>query len=143
MAEPLLKKGSTGQAVRDLQQALKDLGYDPGAVDGTFGSKTEGAVKVFQTSKGITADGVVGPITWLNIDEADQSEPILKEGSRGLPVRRAQKRLSLAGYDTGGVDGIYGSKTAAAVKKLQHDTGLAEDGIVGPKTWAKIDALGD
>ena len=143
MAEPVLKKGSTGQAVRDFQQGLKDLGYDPGAVDGKFGAKTEAAVKAFQGDRGITADGVVGPITWLNLDEADQSEPTLKSGSRGLPVRRAQKRMSLAGYDTGGVDGVYGSKTVSAVKKLQGDYGLTVDGVVGPQTWAKIDALGD
>ncbi len=144
MAEPVLKKGSTGQPVKDFQQGLKDLGYDPGPVDGTFGTKTETAVKKFQTDKGITADGVVGPITWLNLDEAAEfDEPILKQGSKGLPVRRAQKRMTLAGYDVGGVDGVYGSKTAAAVRKLQHDFGLVEDGIVGPKTWAKIDALGD
>jgi peptidoglycan hydrolase-like protein with peptidoglycan-binding domain len=144
MAEPVLKKGSTGQAVKDFQQGLTDLGYDPGPVDGTFGSKTEAAVKKFQGDKGIAADGIVGPITWLNLDEAAEfDEPVLKQGSHGLPVRRAQKRLTLAGYDTGGVDGIYGAKTAAAVKKLQHASGLAEDGIVGPKTWAKIDALGD
>ena len=143
MAEPLLKKGSTGQPVKDLQQGLKDLGFDPGPVDGSFGSKTETAVKQFQGDRGIAVDGVVGELTWLNLDEADQSEPVLKDGSRGLPVRRAQKRMTLAGYETGGVDGVYGSKTKSAVKKLQQDFGLAQDGIVGPKTWQKIDALGD
>jgi peptidoglycan hydrolase-like protein with peptidoglycan-binding domain len=143
MAEPVLKNGSTGQPVKDLQQGLKDLGYDPGPVDGTFGSETETAVKKFQGDRGIAVDGEVGETTWLNLDEADQSKPILKPGSRGLPVRRAQKRMTLAGYDTGGVDGVYGSKTESAVKKLQQDYGLAQDGIVGPQTWAKIDALGD
>ena len=43
----------------------------------------------------IAADGIVGKVTWINIDEADQSEPVLKIGSTGLPVRRAQKRMSL------------------------------------------------
>jgi len=143
MAEPLLKKGSTGQPVKDFEQGLKDLGYDPGAVDGTFDDQTEAAVKAFQGNRGITADGIVGPTTWLNLDEADYSEPILKSGSRGLPVRRAQKRLTLAGYDTGGVDGVYGSKTATAVKRLQRESGLTEDGIVGPQTWKRIDSLGD
>ncbi|MGI8594169.1 MAG: peptidoglycan-binding domain-containing protein [Solirubrobacteraceae bacterium] len=143
MAEPVLKKGSTGQPVRDLQQGLKDLGYDPGPVDGTFGADTEAAVKAFQSNRGITADGVVGPTTWVNLDEADQSEPVLKSGSRGLPVRRAQSRMTRAGYDTGGVDGIYGGKTESAVKKLQSDYGLTVDGVVGPKTWARINALGD
>ncbi len=143
MAEPVLKRGSTGQPVRDLQQGLKDLGYNPGPVDGTFGADTEAAVKAFQGDRGLTVDGVVGPLTWLNLDEADYSEPVLKSGSRGLPVRRVQSRLTRAGYDTGGVDGIYGSKTASAVKKLQADYGLTVDGVVGPKTWARINALGD
>jgi peptidoglycan hydrolase-like protein with peptidoglycan-binding domain len=141
MAEPLLKKGSTGQAVRELQLALNALGYNTGAVDGQFGAQTESAVKDFQQDRDIPADGIVGPITWLNIDEADQSEPILKKGSKGNPVRRAQKRLTLGGWDTGGVDGVFGTNTEAAVKKFQGDRGLAVDGIVGPQTWAEIDAI--
>jgi peptidoglycan hydrolase-like protein with peptidoglycan-binding domain len=143
MAEPLLKKGSTGEAVRQLQRALKDLGYDPGELDGQFGSETESAVKAFQGDRQLTVDGIVGEITWLNIDEADMSNPTLKKGSTGNPVRRAQKRLTLASYDTGGVDGIFGAKTESGVKTFQGDQSLAVDGIVGPATWAKIDALGD
>ena len=120
MAEPNLQKGSTDPAVRDLQEALKALGYNPGPIDGVFGATTEAAVKAFQQARGITADGIVGKVTWINIDEADQSEPVLKVGSTGLPVRRAQKRMSLVGYDVGGVDGRYGTATEAAVKKLQQ-----------------------
>jgi peptidoglycan hydrolase-like protein with peptidoglycan-binding domain len=143
MAEPLLKRGSTGEAVRQLQRALRDLGYDPGDVDGHFGSETESAVKAFQRDRDLTVDGIVGEITWLNIDEADTSNPTLKKGSTGNPVRRAQKRLMLAGYDTGGVDGIFGVNTESAVKRFQRDQGLTEDGVVGPRTWERIDALGD
>jgi len=143
MAEPLLKKGSSGLAVKQLQQALSDLGYHPGAADGQFGSKTEAAVKSFQGDHDIAVDGIVGDITWLNIDEADTSNPTIKKGSTGSPVRRAQKRLTLGGYDTGGVDGIFGANTESAVKRFQKDFGLAQDGIVGPKTWDKIDSLGD
>jgi len=143
MAEPVLKKGSSGEAVRQLQQALKDLGFDPGGVDGEFGSNTETAVKAFQSDRGIAVDGIVGEITWLNIDEADTSNPTIRRGSTGNPVRRAQKRLSLGGFDTGGVDGIFGANTEAAVKRFQSDRGLTVDGIVGPQTWAEIDALGD
>ena len=141
MAEPNLKKGSTDPAVRDLQEALKALGYNPGPIDGVFGATTEAAVKAFQQARGITADGIVGKVTWINIDEADQSEPVLKVGSTGLPVRRAQKRMSLVGYDVGGVDGRYGTATEAAVKKLQQQRGLAVDGVVGRQTWSIIDSL--
>ena len=75
----------------------------------------------------------------MNIDEADQSEPVLKIGSTGLPVRRAQKRMSLVGYDVGGLDGRYGTGTKAAVKELQQQRGLAVDGVVGPQTWSIIE----
>lgn len=141
MAEPTLKKGAKGQAVKDLQEALKALGLQPGPIDGVFGKKTEDAVKAFQKLKGLEVDGIAGPITWLNIDEADQSEPLLKNGSKGLPVRRLQNRLKLAGFEIPEVNGRFGPKTEAAVKTLQKQAGLVVDGQVGPKTWAVVDAL--
>jgi peptidoglycan hydrolase-like protein with peptidoglycan-binding domain len=138
LAEPVLRKGSNDPAVRDLQQVLKALGHDPGPIDGT-----ESAVKAFQKEKEITVDGIVGKVTWINVDEADQSEPVLRIGSTGLPVRRAQKRMSLVGFDVGGVDGRYGAKTESAVKDLQQRSQVTIDGVVGPQTWAIIDALED
>jgi peptidoglycan hydrolase-like protein with peptidoglycan-binding domain len=141
MSEPVLKKGSTDPAVRDLQEALKALGYDPGPVDGVFATKTENAVKAFQQAREITVDGIVGRITWINIDEADQSEPVLRNGSAGLPVRRLQSRMSAVKFNTGGVDGRFGAQTEAAVKKLQQQAGIGVDGVVGPKTWLLVDAL--
>jgi peptidoglycan hydrolase-like protein with peptidoglycan-binding domain len=144
MAEPTLREGSHGEAVRQLEVALKETGEDPGPLDGQFGPQTLTAVKAFQQKRGIDVDGVVGPVTWRNIDEfAEFDEPTIKSGSSGLPVRRAQNRLSLAGFDTGGVDGVFGPKTGAGVKALQQATGITVDGIVGPKTWKQIDALGD
>ena len=143
MAEPTLRKGAKGQAVKDLQQALKDIAIEPGPgkVDGVFGKRTEDAVKAFQTVFGIEPDGVVGPVTWLNIDEADQSEPLLRNGARGLPVRRLQKRMMLAGFAIPEVNGRFGPKTEAAVKALQKQAGVQVDGVVGPQTWAVVNAL--
>jgi len=141
MAEPVLKRGATESAVRDLQAALKALGHDPGPIDGVFGAKTESAVKAFQQAREITVDGIVGRVTWINVDEADQTEPVLRVGSSGLPVRRLQSRMSAVGFDTGGVDGRFRPKTESAVKQLQQQSQLGVDGIVGPKTWAVVDAL--
>ena len=141
MAEPTLRKGAKGQDVKDLQEALNALGFAVGAVDGVFGAATERAVRDFQASVGIDVDGVAGPVTWLNIDEADQSEPVLRKGSKGLPVRRLQKRMSLAGFDTGGVDGRFGANTERAVRELQQQFGLDVDGIVGPDTWGVVNSL--
>jgi peptidoglycan hydrolase-like protein with peptidoglycan-binding domain len=135
MAEPVLRKGSNDPAVRDLQEALRALGHYSGPIDGMFGETTESAVKAFQQQREITVDGIVGKITWLNIDEADQSEPVLRVGATGLPVRRAQKRMSLVGFDVGGVDGRYGPKNESAVKDLQQRFQITVDGVVGPQTW--------
>jgi peptidoglycan hydrolase-like protein with peptidoglycan-binding domain len=68
LAPDTVKKGSKGTGVRLVQSSLKDTGYppwDPGKVDGDFGSQTELAVSNFQADVGITKDGIVGPQTWL------------------------------------------------------------------------------
>lgn len=53
-------------------------------------------------------------------------------------IRTMQTKLKRWGYYTGSVDGIYGSKTRAAVRSFQKKNGLAVDGIVGPKTLAAL-----
>jgi hypothetical protein len=58
-----LKSGSTGNAVLLLQGMLYCRGFNPNGVDGTFGSGTTTAVKSFQASKGLTADGLAGADT--------------------------------------------------------------------------------
>ena len=60
-------------------------------------------------------------------------------GSAGSEVTSIQNVLKKKGYYTGAVDGIFGSRTLAAVKSFQRDAGLAVDGIAGPKT---LKALG-
>src|SRR6266536_2489492 len=59
----VLKLGSTGPEVANLQDRLRDLGFAPGPTDSSFGPTTEAAVIAFQTSMGLVADGVVGPLT--------------------------------------------------------------------------------
>ena len=59
MAE-ILKRGSSGPAVKALQEQLAKLGYDTGGADGVFGDKTEQAVLHLQKSFGYTVDGKVG-----------------------------------------------------------------------------------
>lgn len=55
-----------------------------------------------------------------------------------LNIKQRQMNLNFLNYDTGGVDGIEGSKTKAAYKSFQRDFGLAVDGIYGAKTDAKL-----
>jgi putative chitinase len=58
-----LREGSTGDQVLSLQAALIDHGLDTGEIDGDFGPRTESAVREFQKSEGLEANGVAGPET--------------------------------------------------------------------------------
>lgn len=60
---PTLRFGNTGSTVRTLQRLLISNGYFV-QIDGVFGALTEVAVKAFQSSRGLKADGVVGSRTW-------------------------------------------------------------------------------
>jgi N-acetylmuramoyl-L-alanine amidase len=146
--EPTLRQGIQGQAtaIRRLQTCLKGhsllfagLVTDPGTVDGDFGPKTKASVVSFQTNIGSgPADGVVGPITWSQLDTADWQFPYgtldLKSGDTGNPVRHLQRKLFEAASDPGGVDGIYGPNTEAAVRDFQKKQGLPQNGVAGGQT---------
>src|SRR5256886_1443595 len=72
---PVLKQGSSGPDVKDLQQKLKALGFDPNGVDGNFGPGTKAAVIAFQQSKGLQADGIAGPATLSALQAATAGTP--------------------------------------------------------------------
>lgn len=63
---------------------------------------------------------------------------MLSTGARGTDVTRLQQQLKAAGFNPGGVDGVFGRKTRAAVLAYQHARGLGADGVVGPKTGLKL-----
>ena len=70
------------------------------------------------------------------------TKPTLRRGDKGVYVTLAQTELKNKGYDLGkcGVDGDFGRATEAAVKQLQKDAGLVQDGVIGPRTWAVLDS---
>ncbi len=72
------------------------------------------------------------------IDTAQRAT--VSRGSAGQDVRDVQTLLNQQGYDSGPVDGQFGPKTDAAVRRFQTDKNLAVDGIVGPHTWAALGA---
>ncbi|MEH7375998.1 L,D-transpeptidase family protein [Neobacillus drentensis] len=59
---------------------------------------------------------------------------ILKKGSRGPAVQELQRKLTLLGYSTKGVDGVFGANTDTAVRKFQKARKLTVDGVVGQAT---------
>ena len=66
---PTLRLGSQGEVVTRLQTLLQQLGYYQQPVDGVYGSNTFAAVSTFQQALGLNADGIVGPITWITIQQ--------------------------------------------------------------------------
>ena len=78
---------------------------------------------------------IFGGLFFINLKE---TIALSKYGSSGNEVTQIQKKLKNWGYYTGSVDGIYGSKTVAAVKKFQSKNGLTVDGIAGPRTLAAM-----
>ena len=142
---PMVYRGCTGDAVRTLQEKLNAKGFNSGNVDGIFGAKTYAAVTAFQKANSLGVDGIVGKLTWAKLYDATPvnvtpvtTQPMLRTGSRGDAVRKLQELLNALGYDCGSVDGIFGSKTYAAVLAFQKANGLAADGIVGSLTWGKL-----
>lgn len=65
-----LKLGDRGNAVRSLQNQLRERGFDPGASDGKFGPRTADAVRRFQASRNLTVDAKVGPNTTRELQAA-------------------------------------------------------------------------
>ena len=144
---PMLYRGCTGDAVKTLQETLNAKGFDSGNVDGIFGAKTYAAVTAFQKANNLGVDGIVGKLTWaklygvspaMPVETTVVGRPMVSYGSRGDAVRKLQEMLNAKGYTCGNVDGIFGSKTYAAVLAFQKANGLAADGIVGPLTWGKL-----
>ena len=147
---PVLRVGSTGSDVSDLQARLTELGYYTGTIDGKYSTGTQSAVTEFQSRNGLTADGIAGRATQdklysasaqpktVSASAVDSGYTLLKEGASGLEVRKLQGRLAELGYYAGGVDGIYGSTTTSAVKAFQRANGLSGDGQAGSQTQTKL-----
>ncbi|MGI1657383.1 MAG: glycosyl hydrolase family 18 protein [Desulfitobacterium sp.] len=60
----ILRRGSRGNDVSEVQARLSEQGYLPGPIDGIFGVRTEAAVKQFQRDRSLIPDGIVGPLTY-------------------------------------------------------------------------------
>jgi peptidoglycan hydrolase-like protein with peptidoglycan-binding domain len=130
--------GLNGHPIKTLQYLLRARGHNV-AVDGDFGPQTDAAVKAFQTSTGLTANGSVNVQTWTALISQ------VKKGSHGDAVRGVQEEFQFrneSGNPNQGVqiDGDFGSQTDAAVRGFQKALSLdiptmTVDGIVGPMTW--------
>ena len=154
-----MQKGTRGVAVARLQERLKELGYFLGQADGVYDDDEISAVREFQRKNGLKIDGIAGLNTQLALYSAaalpatsatlptetpsllptaapqpDKITGVLRFGSSGEMVRLLQERLTVLGYYSTAVDGVFGTGTAQAVTRFQKANGLSADGVVGQKT---------
>lgn len=126
----LCELGDSNDVVRQLQQRLAtQYALD---VTGIYDNTTDQYVRAYQTANSITANGIVGPITWNKLF------PILKMGRGSKDQVRALQMLLYRQKHGLLIDGVFGSGTQAAVKAYQTLRNLTSDGIVGANTWASL-----
>ena len=126
--------------IKPIQQALKNKGFYTGAITGIAKDSTYNAVIRFQSSRDLTADGMVGAATrarLFNEDQGggDESMLPLSIGDRGDYVLYLQYGLRILCCSPGALDGVFGSGTAEAVKKFQAKYGITDNGIADTTTW--------
>lgn len=156
----LLQQGNKSAAVKQLQQALASLGYDPGTADGKFGAYTENAVRHFQRDYGLKVDGLAGEATQrllyaiANDQAAATKAPVvteapnqvptrtLRQGATGNDVRTVQLRLQALGYYQQTPNAMYDHDTVTAVTMFQFYNGLTADGVAGSQTYVKLFSSG-
>jgi len=133
---PVLQRGLVSDDVLNLQNRLAELGYLSATPDGTFGQKTEDAIKSAQAAFGMEQNGIADNAFQQRLYEGAAPTPgqgvdfvTLSEGSKGDAVVRLQKRLAELGYYNGKADGGYGPMMVAAVKRAQVDFGMEQTGV--------------
>lgn len=150
----VIRSGTRGLAVTNLQTRLVELGYYSITPDGLYNSDDIAAVRQFQRINSLTVTGVADLATQQTLyasyalrADAQQSETtpapqgtagVLRLGSLGDAVRALQSRLITLNYLMGTADGIFGTQTAAAVSAFQRNNSLAADGIAGSQTLGLV-----
>jgi peptidoglycan hydrolase-like protein with peptidoglycan-binding domain len=139
LALSALHPGDSGILVTLLQRLLYSAGATPWGIDGKYGAATLAAVKEFQSTRRLAADGVVGPKTWGVLTNPLSALPrTVSRGDSGAEVKQLQRILTDEEYAPGAIDGDFGPLTEGAAIAFQQANGLVVDGIVGPKTWTEL-----
>ena len=125
-----------GPDVKELQTHLAELGYYTGQITGRYGETTKSAVTAFQEDFGLEQSGQADSATQALLF-ATLYRP-LHVGSSGTDVPRLQTRLTILGYYTGKITGVYLDATADAVKAFQEKMGMTATGDADGDTQSLV-----
>jgi hypothetical protein len=131
--------GDRGAQVRTIQCLLQKRHAYSGTVDGVYDAGLGAAVRRYRLDRGLSADTRTGPRTWVAM-LAQGTRPVLKVGSASASVRRVQRALNAADHAGLRVSGVFGTGTAAAVRRYQGAHGRTRTGVVAPTLWRKLQA---
>jgi N-acetylmuramoyl-L-alanine amidase len=149
----VFRLGDSGPAVAQitgLLQRISLLDDDPQTgsdAESLFDGRVELAVRTFQQHRGLTVDGVVGPLTFRRLDEArwrlgDRILTHLPGNlTAGDDVYTLQGRLLDLGFKVGRVDGYFGPETESGLREFQRNFGIPPDGTCGPATLKALTRL--
>ncbi|HEX6248760.1 MAG TPA: peptidoglycan-binding protein [Nocardioidaceae bacterium] len=146
----VFRLGDTGEAVGEIRSLLVLLDLLPsgdGRPPAPFDDAMDRAVRTFQQDRGLTVDGVVGPLTYRALDEARWrlGDRLLTHVPGNLlsgdDVLTLQQRLLGLGFRVGRADGMFGPQTEQGVREFQRNIGVPADGTCGPATLKALARL--
>jgi len=120
-----------------LEQSLAAIGEYQGPIDGQIGPSVMAGLSRFESANHLPGNAsssqIEGTLVW-----ALGHGHTLGMGSTGRRVELLQWRLNHLGYFAGPSDGLFGPKTASAVKNFQSQMGLAATGTVDDAVWSAL-----
>jgi peptidoglycan hydrolase-like protein with peptidoglycan-binding domain len=137
----IYKYGSRGTSVQRIQTRLNQLGFNCGKVDGSFGSKTQNAIRNFQTQAGLPADGQAAWTTLARLFDAGAPQApatVAPVTAASASVIDVEARLVELGYLYAIPDGITNSMTVNAIKAFQRRCGLSQTGSLNSSTQNRL-----
>jgi peptidoglycan hydrolase-like protein with peptidoglycan-binding domain len=123
-------QGATGPDVNKLQERLKELGFDPGKVDGNFGPATKAALIAFQQSKGLTANGIAGPETISALQPEGDASAAEAEGATGTAAAIPNVTVEIVSKMFPGTPTSNIKANLPIVLQALADAGLADRNMV-------------
>ena len=130
IAEAISNKTTTTTPVSNTDESTNGVNNTQTSTGDNWISRLQAECNV-QSFSNQAVDGIAGPATLAGC-------PTLRKGASGNITKLLQEKLVKLGYNTNGVDGIFGSGTYSAVREFQKTKGLSIDGIVGQNTWRKL-----